>query len=128
MESDAGDQRATSPRTTVEAVDRCGSPRQRVDHEGSELQGRGFHAQWSERFAVTVRAALEEWDDALRDVDAVAAAIVQTFGANAHQRVAFTEACEPHTPFGRRIAECIHPGKADSWESKKRSALGAALV
>jgi 1,4-alpha-glucan branching enzyme len=90
--------------------------------------GAGFHAQWSERFAVTVRAALEEWDDALRDVDAVAAAIVQTFGANAHQRVVFTEACEPHTPFGRRIAECIHPGKADSWESKKRSALGAALV
>ena len=90
--------------------------------------GAGFHAQWSGGFASSVRAALTEWDDAYRDVDAVAAAIVETCGASAHQRVVFTEAFEPGTSFERRLPECIHPGKADSWESKKRAALGAALV
>jgi 1,4-alpha-glucan branching enzyme len=90
--------------------------------------GAGFDSQWSGRFAPTVRAALAEWDDASRDLPAVATAIAHTYNASANQRVVFTEAYDADTAYTRRLPECIHPGKADSWESKKRAALAAALV
>jgi 1,4-alpha-glucan branching enzyme len=120
-----GQMRREQPWKLSIATDLCDNEWITKDASGG---GAGFHAQWSGRFASIVRDALSEWDDASRDVRAVASAIVQTYNANAHQRVVFTEAYEPGMSFGRRLAECIHPGRADSWESKKRSALGAALV
>jgi len=89
--------------------------------------GAGFHSQWSRHFASTVRAACVEWDDACRDVRAVASAIGQRYRASAIERVIFSEAYDADTAFGR-LPERIHPGKADSWDSKKRASLAAALV
>jgi 1,4-alpha-glucan branching enzyme len=49
---------------------------------------------------------------------------------NPWQRVIYTESHDEvaRSNGKRRLPEDIHPGRADSWESKKRSTLGAAMV
>ncbi len=90
--------------------------------------GAGFNAQWSAQFVSTVRAAIIDADDANRDMGAVAASIGQAYNGDAFQRVIYTESHDADSNGSQRVPEMIWPGNAQSWYSKKRSTLGAALV
>ncbi|KAA5540741.1 1,4-alpha-glucan branching protein [Roseiconus nitratireducens] len=96
--------------------------------------GAGFDCQWDAKFHHTLRAALVTVNDQDRDVGAVAAMIGRRFNENALHRVIYTEShdeagdLEGDADGKQRLPEHIWPGNADSWHSKKRSTLGAAVV
>jgi 1,4-alpha-glucan branching enzyme len=92
--------------------------------------GMGFDTQWDALFVHPVRRALVAVDDAARDMHALRFAIEHRPDGNPWQRVIYTESHDEvaRTNGKRRLPEDIHPGRADSWESKKRSTLGAAMV
>ncbi|HEY5629047.1 MAG TPA: alpha-amylase family glycosyl hydrolase [Candidatus Limnocylindrales bacterium] len=89
--------------------------------------GAGFGAQWDLGFVRRVRAALIAASDEARDLDAVAAALAID-PADAFKRVIYTESHDEDANGSSRLPEEIWPGYADSWPSRKRAALGAALV
>jgi 1,4-alpha-glucan branching enzyme len=95
---------------------------------GIEEGGAGFDAQWDAQFAVTVRGALTEIDDAARDLRAIEDALRTRFGDSAFHRVVYTESHDEIANGKARLPEEIWPGDAMSWPSRKRSTLGAALV
>jgi 1,4-alpha-glucan branching enzyme len=90
--------------------------------------GAGFGAQWSSAFVSTLRETLIGSDDGSRDMDALAAVIATRYNGNAFQRVVYTESHDADSNGAQRLPEMIWPGNAQSWYSKKRSTLGAALV
>lgn len=88
--------------------------------------GAGFDSQWGAGFMHTLRNAVIASDDAQRDMFAVARAIA---GGDACNRVLYTESHDEVGSKGsQRVPEMIWPGHADSYFSKKRSTLGAAVV
>ena len=89
--------------------------------------GAGFGAQWDAGFVHPVRAALIAHDDASRDLAAVAAAL-DADAMDAFKRVIYTESHDEDANGHARVPEEIWPGYADSWPSRKRAVLGAALV
>jgi 1,4-alpha-glucan branching enzyme len=89
--------------------------------------GAGFGAQWDAGFVHPVRAALIAPSDEARDLDAVAGALMVD-PADAFKRVIYTESHDEVANGSSRVPEEIWPGYADSWPSRKRAALGAALV
>jgi 1,4-alpha-glucan branching enzyme len=89
--------------------------------------GAGFGSQWDGAFVHVVRAALTAMDDAARDVVSVAAAIGDKAGEWT-RRVIYTESHDEDANGSARVPEEIWPGYADSWPSKKRATLGAAVV
>ena len=90
--------------------------------------GGGFNAQWDAEFVHPVRQAVISRDDKLRDLGAVSRAIEHRYDSDAFKRVIFTESHDEIANGRARVPEEIWPGKVDSWFSKKRSTLGAALV
>lgn len=98
--------------------------------------GAGFDAQWDPKFFVPVREAIVTPNDQDRNMHAVRDAIYHRFGTNAFERVIYTESHDEvakslnlaERPDKHRISEDIWRGNADSWFSRKRSTLGAALV
>jgi 1,4-alpha-glucan branching enzyme len=90
--------------------------------------GAGFNAQWSSAFVRTVRSAIIGGNDNDRDMNALAGVIGRKYNNSAFQRVIFTESHDADSNGAQRVPEMIWPGQADSWYSKKRSTLGAALV
>jgi 1,4-alpha-glucan branching enzyme len=91
-------------------------------------EGSGFDSQWDANFAHTVRHAIITPQDEDRDMVAVGAAIAARFNDDALGRVLFTESHDEIANGKARVPEDIAPGEADSFFSKKRSVLGAALV
>ena len=92
--------------------------------------GAGFDSQWDARFHHKVVPALTTSDDSYRNMWEVQDAITHLYNDWDTQRVIFTES---HDEVGQasgksRVPEQIWPGNADSYYSKKRSTLGAALV
>ena len=65
-----------------------------------------------------------------RDMGAIVEAITRRFNDDAFQRVIYTESHDEVAAQNgkQRLPEDIHPGRADSWEARKRSTLGAALA
>jgi 1,4-alpha-glucan branching enzyme len=92
--------------------------------------GAGFDSQWDAEFHHAVRRVLIAVNDEDRDMGAIATAITRRYNEDALQRVIYTESHDEVAGNNgkRRLTEDIHPGRADSWEAKKRSTLGAALV
>ena len=90
--------------------------------------GAGFNAQWDSEFINPVRQSIIARDDGLRDVDAVSKAIGFQYDEDVFRRVIFTESHDEVANGRARVPEEIWPGRVDSWFSKKRSTLGAALV
>ena len=90
--------------------------------------GAGFTAQWDAGFVHPVRTAIIGGDDSARNMYAVQAAIENRYNGDAFQRVIYTENHDEDANGHQRVPEEIWPGNADSWYSKKRSTLGAALV
>jgi 1,4-alpha-glucan branching enzyme len=61
-------------------------------------------------------------------MNSVRDAIYHRYGTDATRRVIYTESHDEVANGHSRVPEEIWPGKANSWASKKRSTLGAALV
>lgn len=90
--------------------------------------GAGFDAQWGADFLWRMRDAIIGGDDGARDMLAVRNVIAQRYNGRAFERVIFTESHDADSNGQQRVPEMIWPGNADSWYSKKRSTLGAAVV
>jgi 1,4-alpha-glucan branching enzyme len=96
--------------------------------QSSGAGGAGFNAQWDSEFINPVRQSIIARDDGLRNVDAVSRAIGFQYDEDVFRRVIFTESHDEVANGRARVPEEIWPGRVDSWFSKKRSTLGAALV
>ena len=94
----------------------------------TEDGGAGFSAQWDAGFVHPVRAALTAADDADRNLEAVVAAITGEDRGPALTRVIYTESHDEVANGKQRVPEEISPGDAGSWWSRKRAAVGSALV
>lgn len=90
--------------------------------------GAGFDAQWAAAFVRPAREVVIAGDDAARSMSAVRDAVCHHYNPDVFERVIYTESHDEVANGKSRIPEEIRPGKADSWESKKRSTLGAVLV
>jgi 1,4-alpha-glucan branching enzyme len=90
--------------------------------------GAGFNAQWDAGFVHTIRPAVISPDDKLRDLGSVRGAIEHRYDPDAFKRVIYTESHDEDANGHARVPEEIWPGNADSWFSRKRSTLGAAIV
>ena len=90
--------------------------------------GAGFDSQWAAAFAHPVRQAVVTPDDRDRNMYSVRNAIYHRYSPDPLQRIIYTESHDEVANGKARVAEEIWPGRADSWFSKKRSTLGAALV
>ncbi|MBR7723046.1 alpha-amylase family glycosyl hydrolase [Hymenobacter properus] len=90
--------------------------------------GQGFDSQWDSSFVYPIVEALTAPFDADRNMQAVAQALAVTYNGDAFRRVIYTESHDEVANGKSRVAEEIMPGAADSYFSKKRTTLGAALV
>lgn len=90
--------------------------------------GAGFNTQWDAEFVHPIRQAVILFDDKLRDAGEVSKAIEHRYDEDAFKRVIYTESHDEIANGRARVPEEIWPGKVDSWFSKKRSTLGAAIV
>jgi 1,4-alpha-glucan branching enzyme len=90
--------------------------------------GAGFNSQWDAGFVHPVRSATISLNDADRNLLAVRDALYHRYNGDAIRRVIYTESHDEVANGKQRIPEEIWPGNADSWFSRKRSTLGAAMV
>ncbi|MES2730579.1 MAG: alpha-amylase family glycosyl hydrolase [Bacteroidota bacterium] len=90
--------------------------------------GAGFKAQWDACFVNTIRETLITPNDEDRDMEVVREAIEHQYNGDSFRRVIYTESHDEVANGSSRLAEEIGPGQADSFFSKKKSTLGAALV
>jgi 1,4-alpha-glucan branching enzyme len=90
--------------------------------------GAGFCSQWDAGFVHPIRGAIACANDADRDLLAVRDALYHRYNGDAVQRVIYTESHDEVAGGKKRVPEDIWPGHADSWFSRKRSTLGAAMV
>jgi 1,4-alpha-glucan branching enzyme len=103
--------------------------RSRLDDYAS---GFGFDSQWDDGFFYTLKGVMTQGDDGSRDVNALAGALRTSYGGVATHRVIYTEDHDKVAPQNgsdkQRIPEAIWPGHADSYWSRKRASLGAAVA
>ena len=90
--------------------------------------GAGFGTQIDLSFVSAVRHCLIDPSDDNRNMHALAEVITKRIGGDVFNRVVYTEAHDDIAEGKARIPEVISPGDADSWFSRKRSVLGAALL
>lgn len=93
-----------------------------------ESGGGGFITQWDAGFVHPVREALVAVEDHDRDMQRVARAIAGTPEHGPFSRVVYTESHDEVANGRARVPHEIAPEQPDSWASRKRSTLGAALV
>jgi 1,4-alpha-glucan branching enzyme len=94
------------------------------DDEG----GAGFDGEWDPEFVHPVRHALITPSDEQRSMAAVQRSITHRYGADAFERVIYTESHDEVANGRARVPHEINPADPASWHAKKRSTLGAALV
>ncbi len=90
--------------------------------------GAGFGSQWDSDFLWNVRQTVQLTLDAQRDMNLIATQLQRRFGAQGSTRVIFTESHDADGNGSTRVPTEIDPAQSDSWWSKKRSTLAAALV
>jgi 1,4-alpha-glucan branching enzyme len=90
--------------------------------------GAGFDMQWDAGFVHPVRGAIISHDDAARDLDRVVGAIQKRYNDDAFERLIYIESHDEVANGCARVPHEINPEDAKSWESQKRSTLGAGLV
>jgi 1,4-alpha-glucan branching enzyme len=90
--------------------------------------GSGFDSQWDSDFLWAVRSTVETASDDQRDMNLIASQLQRRFGAAASTRVIYTESHDADGNGRTRLPAEIDPAQPDSWWSKKRSTLAAALV
>ena len=90
--------------------------------------GLGFDSQWDAKFVHQIRAILIQPHDEHRNLLAAEQAILHKYNNDAFRRVIYTESHDEVANGKARLPEDISPGKADSWFSKKKAALGMIIV
>jgi 1,4-alpha-glucan branching enzyme len=90
--------------------------------------GAGFGSQWDNSFCHALYDVLTPVTDESRDMNRVKDALYRRIGDDAFHRVIYSESHDEVKDGKGRLPEKIHRGHADSWESKKRSTLAAALT
>ena len=98
--------------------------------------GAGFDSQWSLNFFNPIKDNIVQASDSARNMFAVADALYYRYNTDAFERVIYTESHDEvsrslntaERPDRYRIPEQIWRGNADSWFSRKRSTLGAAIL
>ena len=90
--------------------------------------GAGFDTQWDSEFVYPIREAIITREDSDRDMYKVKEAIDKKYNGDFLQRVIYTESHDEVANGKCRVPEEIWPDHADSYYSKKRSVLGAALT
>jgi 1,4-alpha-glucan branching enzyme len=90
--------------------------------------GAGFGSQWDAGFVHPIRRAIIAANDYDRDMWSVRDALCRGYNGDAMRRVIYTESHDEVANGKSRVPEEIWPGNADSWFSRKRATLGAALV
>ncbi|WP_254560853.1 alpha-amylase family glycosyl hydrolase [Dyadobacter diqingensis] len=93
-----------------------------------ENDGMGYGSQWDAEFVHSVRDAIITADDQNRNIPSVVDAITSRYNADSFQRIIYTESHDEVANGQARVAEEIANGDVDNWYSKKRAALGVALV
>ena len=90
--------------------------------------GWGYGSQWDAEFVHPVREALITQDDVNRNMESVAQAIMHRYNGDVFERIIFTESHDEVSNGQARVAEEIAHSDVDNYYSKKRAALGVALV
>ena len=93
-----------------------------------ENGGMGYGSQWDARFVHSVREAIITANDQDRDMNSVVDAITSQYNLDSFQRIIYTESHDEVANGQARVAEEIADGDVNNWYSKKRAALGVALV
>jgi 1,4-alpha-glucan branching enzyme len=93
-----------------------------------ENNGMGYGSQWDAEFVHTVRDAIITANDEDRNIPAVVNVITSRFNTDSFQRIIYTESHDEVSNGQARVAEEIADGDVNNWYSKKRAALGVALV
>jgi 1,4-alpha-glucan branching enzyme len=93
-----------------------------------ENGGLGYGSQWDAEFVHTIRDAIITANDQDRNMDEVVAAITNRYNTDSFQRIIYTESHDEVANGQARVAEEIADGDVNNWYSKKRAALGVALV
>lgn len=93
-----------------------------------ENNGMGYGSQWDAEFVHAVRDAIITNDDKNRSIPSVADAISSRYNTDSFQRIIYSESHDEVANGQARVAEEIANGDVDNWYSKKRAALGVALV
>ncbi len=96
--------------------------------ERTQNGGLGYDTQWDAKFVHTIREALIQPEDTRRKLQMVESAIHHKYNSDAFRRIVYTESHDEVANGKARLPEEISPGKADSWFSKKRAALGMVMV
>jgi 1,4-alpha-glucan branching enzyme len=90
--------------------------------------GCGYGSQWDADFVHPIRDALIVMHDDDRDMHAVCNALTRRYNLDAFGRVVYTESHDEVANGKARVAEEISPGDVNNYYSKKRAALGVAMV
>ena len=90
--------------------------------------GAGFNVLWDNWFVHTVHDAVVTRDDQHRNMEGLADVIRHCWNGDPFQRIVYSESHDEVANGSKRIAEEIAPDHVDNFFSKKRSALGTALV
>jgi 1,4-alpha-glucan branching enzyme len=93
-----------------------------------ENGGLGYGSQWDAEFVHAIRDAIITANDQDRDMEKVVGAIMNRYNTDSFQRIIYTESHDEVANGQARVAEEIADGDVDNWYSKKRAALGVALV
>ena len=93
-----------------------------------EDDGMGYGSQWDAKFVHSIRDAIITANDQDRNMDEVATAIESRYNLDSFQRIIYTESHDEVANGQARVAEEIANGDVNNWYSKKRAALGVALV
>ncbi len=93
----------------------------------------GFTAQWNDSFCGALRNAAIQPFDPQRNIQDLADAIAGLAGPSAFKSILYSENHDQDDPThnnntGGRVPDRINPGHSDSWLSKKRSTLAAAVT
>lgn len=93
-----------------------------------ELNGLGFHSQWSLGFGNNIKEVLLEIEDQHRNIQLVVDSLFFSFNNDVFQRVIFTESHDEVANGSSRLPEEIDPGNASGEYAKKKSTLGAITL
>jgi 1,4-alpha-glucan branching enzyme len=90
--------------------------------------GAGFGSQWQVTFPHAVRDALDNPDDASRDLTAIGNELIQYYNGEAFQRVTYSDSHDSAANGNARLGEEIDPGDASDIYARRRSLLASALT
>ncbi|MDJ1495196.1 alpha-amylase family glycosyl hydrolase [Cytophagaceae bacterium DM2B3-1] len=90
--------------------------------------GCGYGSQWDADFVHPIRDVIITMHDNDRNMDAVTHALTRRYNLDSFGRVVYTESHDEVANGKARVAEEISPGNVTNYYSKKRAALGVAMV